>query len=93
MCSPDGSICLALKAPSNLAENQPTWQTSTDYDGDASKAVDGGLSAHYLDRSCTHTDSGPAIWAVDLVGIADIQYIEVLNRVDELHIGEYSFRL
>ena len=73
---------LLVEAPFNLAENQPTWQTSTHHGGDASRAVDGGLSAQYHDWSCTHTSSGPAIWAVDLGGIADIYYAEVLNRVD-----------
>ena len=73
---------IPIEALSNLAENQPTWQTSIIHGGEASKAVDGGLSPKYFDGSCTQTAFGPAIWAVDLGGIADIHYVEVLNRAE-----------
>ena len=73
---------LGVEAPSNLAENQPTWQTSTSFGGEAFHAVDGRLAADYGDGSCTHTNVGPAIWGVDLGGLAEIHYVEVLNRAD-----------
>ena len=69
--------------PLNIANDQPTWQTSTLYGGNASNAVDGVLSTKFGDGSCTHTDLyGTAIWAVDLGGIADIYYVDVLNRAE-----------
>ena len=71
-----------MEMPLNIAKDQPTWQTSTLHGGDASRAVDGGLSTKYTDGSCTHTDYGPVVWAVDLGRIADIYYVEVLNRAE-----------
>ena len=73
---------LAVNVPLNLAENQPTWQTSTLYGGESSRAVDGGLSTPYADGSCTHTGFPPVVWAVDLEEITDIYYVEVLNRAE-----------
>ena len=64
----------------NLAENQPTWQSSTAYSGESSRAVDGGLSTDYSDNSCSHTYLAPAIWSVDLGGLADIYHVEILSR-------------
>ena len=64
----------------NLAENQPTWQISTAYSGESSRAVDGGLSTDYNDNSCTHTNLAPAVWSVDLGGLADIHHVEILSR-------------
>ena len=69
-----------MEGLSNIAENHTTWQSSTDHGGESSRAVDGGLSSLYGDESCTHTGGGHAIWGLDLGGIADIYYVEVLNR-------------
>ena len=65
---------------SNLAEDQPTWQTSTIHGGESSRAVDGGLSTEYYDNSCSHTNLAPAIWSVDLGWLADIYHVEILSR-------------
>ena len=85
-------IFVAIQSHSNLAENRPTWQTSTDFNVEASKAVDGGLSGNYGHGSCTHTTSGHGhpIWAVDLGGVADIYYVEVLNRADAMVSGFFK---
>ena len=64
----------------NLAEHQPAWQTSTGWGGDASRAVDGGLSSYFTDDSCSHTTAGEAVWGVRLESVSDIYYVEVLNR-------------
>ena len=72
-------IFLAAEAPSNLAENQPTWQTSTSQDGESSRTVDVGLSTLYGHGSCMHTGLGPVVWTLDLGGMADIYYAEVLK--------------
>ena len=63
----------------NLAENQPTWQTSTAHAGESSRAVDGGLSTDYNYNNCSHTYLAPAIWSVDLGGLADIHHVEILS--------------
>lgn len=39
----------------NLALNQPTSQSSTQYNGTSGKAVDGNRSGFYSDSSVTHT--------------------------------------
>ena len=64
----------------NLAENQSSWQISTLFGGESSRAVDGGLSTEYHDNSCSHTDRALAIWSVDLGGLADIHHVEILSR-------------
>ena len=64
----------------NLAEHRPPWQTSTAYEGEPSRAVDGGLNPFYVGRSCSHTGPPPVLWGVDLEQEADIYYVEVFNR-------------
>ena len=76
-----------LAQPQNLAEHRPAWQTSTDYGGEASRAVDGDLSPYFGDHSCSHTGQPPALWGVDLEQEADIYYVEVLNRA--VGFGKY----
>ena len=74
-------ICFIVRTtPLNIAENQPTWQNSVLAGGESLRAVDGGLSTDFDDNSCSHTDVGHAIWSVDLGGLADIYYVDVLNR-------------
>ena len=77
--------------PSNLAQNKPAWQISILFGGEASKAVDGGLSTYFYDKSCSHTGKAPAIWSVDLGKLADIYYVEVLNRGEGP--GNYYLRI
>ena len=72
----------AVEVSSNLGQNQPTWQISTTYDGESSRAVDGGLSTVYLDGSCSNTAYGISIWVVDLGELADIYHVDVLNRAE-----------
>ena len=64
----------------NLAENQVAWQTSTGWGGDASWAVDGGLSTYFVDGSCSHTAEEDAVLGVKMESVSDIYFVEVLNR-------------
>ena len=68
----------------NVAYNMPTVQSSTDYDGDSRRAVDGGLSTDFYDHSCTHTKhvSGEHWWQVDLQYPRPIEAILILERTD-----------
>ena len=74
-------LVLVNEAPSDLAANRPTWQ-STVLGRDSSFAVDGVLTTRYEDGSCIHTEPAPAIWSVDLSTAADIFYVDVLNRAE-----------
>ena len=61
---------------------KPTWQTSTAYGGESSRAVDGQGLTLFSDLDCARTDHAPAIWGVDLGESADIYHVEVLNRIE-----------
>ena len=70
------------EAPSELAANQSTWQSTVFEFGHSSLAVDGVLTTGYHERSCSHTKPAPAVWSVDLSAAADVFYVEVLNRAE-----------
>ncbi len=67
----------------NLALNKPTSQSSTDFNGSSSRAVDGNTNGVYSNESVTHTTMEPnAWWRVDLEAIYEINSINVFNRTD-----------
>jgi len=67
----------------NLAFGHPTTQSSTAYEGSASRAVDGGTAGHYSYESVTHTDSeNQPWWRVDLSSMRTVNDITVWNRTD-----------
>ncbi|WP_328996588.1 alpha-L-fucosidase [Kribbella sp. NBC_01245] len=76
--------------PGNLALRKPATQISTDYGGDAARAVDGNTDGDYNHNSVTHTavDATEAWWQVDLGASAAIGDVEVYNRT-----GGFEFRL
>jgi alpha-L-fucosidase len=77
--------------PGNLALNKPATQISTDYGGEAARAVDGNTDGNYFNNSVTHTavDAKEAWWQVDLGASAPIGDVEVYNRTD----GGFGSRL
>ncbi|MFF1820767.1 alpha-L-fucosidase [Kribbella sp. NPDC058245] len=77
--------------PGNLALNKPATQISTDYGGDAARAVDGNTDGNYFSNSVTHTtvDAKEAWWQVDLGASAPIGDVEIYNRTD----GDFGSRL
>ncbi|MEX0314619.1 MAG: Ig-like domain-containing protein [Allomuricauda sp.] len=67
----------------NLAFNKPTSQSSTDFNGASSRAVDGNLNGIYSNGSVTHTEmEANSWWRVDLGAIYDITKVNVFNRTD-----------
>ncbi len=68
----------------NLALNQPTTQSSTNWNADASRAVDGNADGNFwTSNSVTGTAwENNAWWEVDLGAVKSIGEIEVWNRTD-----------
>jgi hypothetical protein len=68
----------------NVAKGKTATQSSTAWNGVASRAVDGNTNGEYLGNSVTHTaDSSHQVWwQVDLGESRAIDLIEVWNRTD-----------
>ncbi|XP_060567409.1 fucolectin-6-like [Ruditapes philippinarum] len=81
----------------NLALNKNARQSDVQGGRYAALAVDGGLSQHMGDNSCTHTTArADAFWEVDLGRAYFIDHVIIYNRADccsnrlrevELYIG------
>ncbi|XP_070537127.1 uncharacterized protein [Ptychodera flava] len=70
--------CTALE---NIAFNKTATQSSTDYGGVASLAVDGDVTGDFSGGSCTHTvEQTDPWWQVDLAGFYDVDTIVITNR-------------
>ncbi len=69
----------------NIALNGVATQSSTDYGGVASRAIDGNTDGIYNSGSTTHTAGGEAIpwWQVDLLSEYNIDQIEIFGRTDD----------
>jgi RHS repeat-associated protein len=73
----------ASSASTNLALGKPTTQSSTEWGGVASRAVDGNTSGNWNDGSVTHTGTeGAPWWQVDLGSVQQLSDIKVWNRTD-----------
>jgi hypothetical protein len=67
----------------NLAEGQPTQQSSTAWDGEASRAADGSTDGYYWANSVTHTQyEYSPWWQVDLGEEIEIESLNIWNRTD-----------
>jgi len=68
----------------NAARGRPATQSSTDFGGDAARAVDGVTDGDYRAKnSVTHTAAGAdPWWEVDLGGPVTVDRIVVWNRTD-----------
>jgi alpha-L-fucosidase 2 len=69
----------------NLSLNMPVSQSTTGYDGDASRAVDGNTSGAWGNNSVTHTEEGlntQAWWQVDIGSVNNIYQVDIYNRTD-----------
>ena len=69
----------------NIAEGNPTWQSSQWSDAAARLAVDGNDNPDLFAGSCSHTTDSditePPVWAVDLGhDLIDVYHVEVANR-------------
>eukprot|EP00193_Tetraselmis_chui_P005188 CAMPEP_0177767740 /NCGR_PEP_ID=MMETSP0491_2-20121128/9306_1 /TAXON_ID=63592 /ORGANISM="Tetraselmis chuii, Strain PLY429" /LENGTH=556 /DNA_ID=CAMNT_0019284415 /DNA_START=184 /DNA_END=1854 /DNA_ORIENTATION=+ len=69
----------------NLALGRDSFQSSTRHGGDASRAVDGGISGNWYDYTCTHTDKqgDSSWWTVELAETTAIKLLQIYNRVDD----------
>jgi endo-1,3(4)-beta-glucanase len=67
----------------NLAQGRPATQSSTGWNGPASKAVDGNVDGRYSNGSVTHTDlQAQPWWQVDLGQSRQIDSVQLFNRTD-----------
>jgi len=68
----------------NVALGKPTTQSSTAFEGESSRAVDGNTSGDYHGQnSVTHTEKeASAWWQVDLGAAHSIVQIKIWNRTD-----------
>ncbi|KAJ8038239.1 Chymotrypsin-like elastase family member 2A [Holothuria leucospilota] len=68
----------------NRAFSKPAYQDSTDFGGDANRAVDGSTDGHH---SCSHTSRNGKNpwWYVDLGSSFFVQEIIIYNRQDDDH--------
>ncbi len=79
----------AFNAPScsslviNKARGKSATQSSTGWDGDAARAVDGNTNGVYGGNSVTHTNSDAAAWwKVDLGSVVPVGRVVVFNRAE-----------
>src|SRR5205085_438368 len=68
----------------NVARGGTASQSSTDYNGDASRAIDGKTDGRYeAAQTTTHTAlSDDPWWELDLKGEHEIERVVVWNRTD-----------
>jgi hypothetical protein len=70
-------------ASRNLAMGKMATQSSTDYGGDAARAVDGNTNGAFIGNSVTHSNTEVSpFWQVDLGAIQPIGQIVLYNRTD-----------
>ena len=75
----------------NIAVYGAASQSSTDYEGEASRAIDENTSGVYTDNSVSHTSSEDnAWWQVELVGSHSIDEIVIFNRTDAAYISRLT---
>ncbi len=73
----------AAEDASELHRQGQATQSSTAYEGEAARAVDGNTDASFANASITHTEAESyPWWQVDLGGIHSIGQIHVWNRAD-----------
>lgn len=81
-------------APPNLALGKTATQSSTDYKGDPSRAVDGNWDGEWSRGSVTHTQKEfQPWWQVDLGKVQRLKGITLYNRTDCCKDRLSNFRL
>ncbi|KAJ8252207.1 hypothetical protein COCON_G00215190 [Conger conger] len=86
--------------PNDIAATRgKATQSSTGWDGDAEKAIDGNRSPFYDDKSYTHTLAGRnPWWRVDLLREHRVTSVTITNRMDccayrldgaQIHVGNF----
>ncbi|WP_257448678.1 galactose-binding domain-containing protein [Archangium lipolyticum] len=86
-----------VQFPVNMARGKPTAQSSTDWNGSSSRAVDGNLNGHYFQNSITHTRESPMDsqpwWEVDLQSVQQLGTVLIHNRTDCCSARLSNFKL
>ena len=81
--TPENSLVPSVDPLENIALGKRVSQSSTAYDGFASKAVDGNTNGNFGNQSVTHTDFQlKPWWQVDLDSEETIRQINIYNRTD-----------
>ena len=81
--TPENSSEPSIDPLENIALGKRVSQSSTAYDGFASKAVDGNTNGDFKNQSVTHTDfQSKPWWQVDLDSEETIRQINIYNRTD-----------
>ena len=81
--TPENSSVPSVDPLENIALGKRVSQSSTAYDGFASKAVDGNTNGNFENQSVTHTDfQSKPWWQVDLDSEETIRQINIYNRTD-----------
>ena len=81
--TPENSSVPSVDPLENIALGKRVSQSSTAYDGFASKAVDGNTNGDFGNQSVTHTDfQSKPWWQVDLDSEETIRQINIYNRTD-----------
>jgi type IV pilus assembly protein PilY1 len=76
-------VVVRNSANTDLAAGRPTSQSSTNYGGVDSRAVDGNRDGVFANNSVTHTNSEyRPWWQVDLGASSQISRIRIFNRTD-----------
>ena len=60
----------------------PTRSSTVGWGGEPNRAIDGNTDGNWGGGSCTHTDSSPAWWQVDLGGTAHVDHVSVYHRTN-----------
>lgn len=75
----------------NVALGRSTSQSSTDYNGASSRAVDGNTNGVWRNGSITHTtNSNQPWWRVDLDETTSISSVVIFNRIDDCCVERLS---
>ena len=79
---------VAAVAGENIAAHKSASQSSTAYEGEASRAVDGNRNNAWNNRSVTHTDfQDHSWWKVDLAKEEGVGTVRIYNRGDS-NVGD-----
>ena len=85
---------IACLISDNLAFGKQTDQSSVNFDGVSSRAVDGISNTDYYANSCTHTDKElNSWWRVDLGQVEQVSEIYLVNQENQWFYRQNNFEI
>ena len=85
---------IACLISDNLAFGKQTDQSSVNFDGVSSRAVDGISNTDYYANSCTHTDRElNSWWRVDLGQVEQVSEIYLVNQENQWFYRQNNFEI